>query len=126
MILVADDNPVNQKVALRMLEKLGYEAVVVTNGREALEALETLACDLVLMDISMPEMNGLEATREILRREQATGRHVPVIAMTEYALLGDREKCFEAGMDDYVSKPVQPAELAAAIGRQFGNPQDEL
>jgi len=126
LILVADDNPVNQKVALRMLEKLGYEAVVVTNGREALEALETLACDLVLMDISMPEMNGLEATLEIRRREQATGRHVPVIAMTEYALLGDREKCFEAGMDDYVSKPVQPAELAAAIGRQYGNSQDEL
>jgi CheY-like chemotaxis protein len=126
LILVADDNPVNQKVALRMLEKLGYEAVVVTNGREALEALETLACDLVLMDISMPEMNGLEATLEIRRREQATGRHVPVIAMTEYALLGDREKCFEAGMDDYVSKPVQPAELAAAIGRQFENSQDEL
>ena len=126
MILVADDNPVNQKVALRMLEKLGYEAVVVTNGREALEALETLACDLVLMDISMPEMNGLEATLEIRRREQATGRHVPVIAMTEYALLGDREKSFEAGMDDYVSKPVQPAELAAAIGRQYGNSQDEL
>ena len=125
LILVAEDNPINQKVVLRMLEKLGHRADVVPNGGEALKALEMLAYDMVLMDIQMPEMNGFEATGEIRRREEGTGRHIPVIAMTFHALLGDPEKFLDAGMDDYVTKPVQPAELAAAIARNFGGRMEE-
>ena len=125
LILVAEDNPVNQKVVLRMLEKLGHRVDVVPNGGEALKALELLSYDMVLMDIQMPVMNGFEATGEIRRREEVTGRHIPVIVMTSHALLGDPEKFLDAGMDDYVTKPVQPAELAAAIARNFGGRMEE-
>jgi signal transduction histidine kinase/ActR/RegA family two-component response regulator len=114
-ILVAEDNPVNQKVATRLLEKMGHKISLVSNGREALEASARGSFDLVLMDVQMPEMDGLEATRHIRERERETGQHLPIVAMTAYAMKGDRERCLAAGMDGYISKPVQSHELARII-----------
>jgi CheY-like chemotaxis protein len=105
---MAEDNRINQRVGQKMLEKQGHTVVLAANGREALEASPF---DLVLMDVQMPEMDGLEATSLLRRREQGTGRRVPVIALTASAMKGDRERCLEAGMDGYVSKPLQPHEL---------------
>jgi two-component system, sensor histidine kinase and response regulator len=107
-ILVAEDNPVNQQLALHLLERRGHSAVVAENGREALSAMGQHKFDLVLMDVQMPEMGGLEATRAIRENEKATGQHVPIIAMTAHAMQGDRERCLEAGMDGYLSKPLDP------------------
>jgi CheY-like chemotaxis protein len=126
-ILLAEDNPVNQKLAVSLLEKQGHTVVVVNNGREVLEQLQmegqsaicnlqsAIPFDLVLMDVQMPDMDGLQTTAEIRRRETRSGRHVPIIAMTAYAMRGDRERCLAAGMDGYLSKPIQRAELRQAI-----------
>jgi len=115
-ILLAEDNITNQQVALGILKKLGLQATGVFNGQEALEMVKTEAFNLVLMDVQMPEMDGLEATRRI-RRLPTGMREIPIIAMTAHAMQGDREKCLQAGMDDYVSKPVTPAALSEVLGR---------
>jgi len=116
-ILLAEDNPVNRTLAIRMLEKLGHRVTPVENGRKAVEAVENGQFDVVLMDLQMPEMDGLEATATIRERERTTGRHVPIVALTAHALQGDREHCLAAGMDAYVAKPIQPGELSATIER---------
>ena len=115
-ILLAEDNAVNQKVALRLLDQLGYRADVASNGLEALEALERQPYDVVLMDVQMPELDGLDATRRICERWPAEVRP-RIIAMTANAMPEDREACFAAGMDDYVAKPIRPNELAEALRR---------
>jgi len=120
-ILLAEDNRVNQLLVIRLLEGQGHEVVVVNHGRAALEAIERETFDLVLMDIQMPEMDGLEATR-ILRQREADGfRSVPVIAMTAHAMKGDRDKCLAAGMRGYISKPIQPEEFFGLIDEVVGH-----
>jgi len=116
-VLLAEDNPVNQKLAMRVLEKMGHRVTVVPNGREALETIMKAAYDVVLMDVQMPEMDGLTATAEIRRAEKETGRHVPIIAMTANAMQGDRERCLEVGMDDYLPKPIRFQDLADVLAR---------
>ncbi len=116
-VLLAEDNPINQKLAVRLLEKQGHTIRVANNGQEALSALEQEHFDLVLMDGQMPEMDGFEAAAAIRAGEKDTSRHVPIIAMTAYAMKGDREHCLASGMDDYISKPFRASELSAAIER---------
>jgi len=117
-VLLAEDNAVNQKVALRFLERMGYKADAVGNGIEAVNSFQHRSYDLVLMDLQMPEMDGLEASRQI-RRTVAADRQPKIIALTANAMQGDRELCLDAGMDDYISKPVKMHEIVAAIRRQF-------
>jgi CheY-like chemotaxis protein/HPt (histidine-containing phosphotransfer) domain-containing protein len=125
-ILLAEDHPVNREVMLAVLGKLGYKADPVPNGREAVRALQAVLYDLVLMDCQMPEMDGYEATRLI--RTSATGAlnpRIPIVAVTAGAMAGDRQKCIEAGMDDYLSKPVEPAKLARMLDKWLGRAQQE-
>ncbi len=114
-ILLAEDNLVNQRLAVRLLEKLGHSVVLADNGRDALQRLEDHQFDLVFMDVQMPEMDGLTATAAIREYEQQDGRHIPIIAMTAHALKGDRERCISMGMDAYVSKPINQCDLIQAI-----------
>jgi signal transduction histidine kinase/CheY-like chemotaxis protein len=114
-VLLAEDNAVNQKLVVRLLEKRGHRVTVTTNGREALAALEQDNFDVVLMDVQMPEMDGFEATAAIRVREQSIGRHLPIIAMTAHAMRGDQERCLAAGMDGYISKPIRVQELIALL-----------
>jgi two-component system sensor histidine kinase/response regulator len=116
-VLLAEDNLVNQKLTVRLLEKQGHTIVVAANGREAVEAVQRQPFDLVLMDVQMPEMDGFEATAAIRQLERGTGRHLPILAMTAYAMKGDRERCLASGMDDYISKPIQPRELWEKIDK---------
>ena len=116
-VLLAEDNAVNRTLATRLLQKHGHTVVVVENGRQALEALERETVDLVLMDVQMPEMDGLEATEAIREKEKKTGDHLPIIALTAHAMKGDREKCLAAGTDDYLTKPIRTADLFAAVER---------
>ncbi len=114
-VLLAEDNVVNQKVGRRLLEKIGHFVTVAIDGRQAVRAVEEQEFDVVLMDVQMPELDGLEATAAIRERERTSGRHVTIIAMTAHAMKGDRERCLAAGMDGYLSKPIRAAELASAL-----------
>jgi two-component system sensor histidine kinase/response regulator len=114
-ILLAEDNVVNQRVAMRLLERRGHHVLVVANGKEALQALEREFFDLVLMDVQMPQMDGLEATAAIRAKERTSGGHIPIVAMTAHAMKGDAERCYAAGMDAYLSKPIIGADLFKVV-----------
>jgi two-component system, sensor histidine kinase and response regulator len=116
-VLLAEDNAVNQTLAVRILEKRGYSVTVAGNGREALAALQKEEFDLILMDVQMPEMDGFETTAAIRQTEKQSGKRIPIVAMTAHALKGDEERCLAGGMDGYVSKPIRTNELFATIER---------
>jgi len=120
-VLLAEDNAVNQTLAVRLLEKRGYIVSVAANGLEALAALDKQDFDVMLMDVQMPEMDGFGATLAIREKEKSTGGHIPIIAMTAHALKGDEERCLSVGMDAYISKPIRTNELFATIERVLGN-----
>jgi two-component system, sensor histidine kinase and response regulator len=129
-ILLAEDNSVNRTLAIRLLEKRGYTVTVAANGREAVTAFEKEHFDAILMDVQMPEMDGFEATTKIREHEKSTGKHIPIIAMTAHALKGDEDRCIEAGMDGYVSKPIRTNELYTALEKavkkdQGSEPENE-
>ena len=114
-VLLVEDNATNRLLAVSLLEKEGHTVETAPNGKEALAALAKRPFDVVLMDIQMPEMDGFEATARIREREQGTGEHVPIVAMTAHAMKGDRERCLDAGMDEYVTKPLQAEPLLRTI-----------
>jgi CheY-like chemotaxis protein/HPt (histidine-containing phosphotransfer) domain-containing protein len=116
-ILLVEDNPVNRRLAQHVLEKEGYRVVAADNGAAALKTLERRHFDLVLMDVQMPRMDGIETTVAIRRGEKISGGHIPIVALTAHAMVGDRERCLKAGMDGYLIKPIQPATLLEAIER---------
>jgi two-component system sensor histidine kinase/response regulator len=118
-ILLAEDNLVNQRLAMRLLEKRGHQVVVAANGREALQALAKETFDLVFMDVQMPEMDGLEATAAIRNREANGGIRQSIVALTAHAMSGDREKCLASGMDGYLTKPIRPKELDELLEQYF-------
>ena len=121
---MAEDNAVNRKLALLMLGKEGYTAASVENGKDAVQALREDVFDLVLMDVQMPVMDGVEATRKIREMEEKTGRHVPIVALTANAMKGDRERYLEAGMDDYMTKPFKWELLRQVIERNTAEKQE--
>jgi CheY-like chemotaxis protein len=120
-ILLAEDNLVNQTLAARLLEKRGHRVALARNGREAVAQVEREHFDLVLMDVQMPELDGLEATLAIREKEKATGAHLPIVAMTAHAMRGDQERCLAAGMDGYVSKPINIKELISVVQKVVRN-----
>ena len=116
-ILVAEDSPVNQKLAMTMLKRMGHDVAVAATGSEAIDLWQQKHFDLILMDVQMPEIDGLQATRRIREIEKSLGDHVPIIAMTAHAMQGDRSSCLEAGMDDYIAKPVSRKVLEDVVQR---------
>ena len=121
-----EDNIVNQKLALKIVEKFGFRADVAANGKESLRALERFKYDVVLMDVQMPILDGFEATRIIRDPDSNVLDHnIPIIAMTAHAMKGDRQRCLDAGMDDYISKPVQPQEMLKAIEKQLDDRKEK-
>lgn len=125
-VLLAEDNPINQKLAIVNLQKAGYSVDAVDTGQQALEKVKSENYSAVLMDVQMPEMDGLEATQNIRQWELTHGKHIPIIAMTAHAMSGDRERCLEAGMDDYVSKPLEPKSLFNVLDRWVSETELEL
>ncbi len=124
-MLLAEDNAVNQLVAKGILAKMGIQVDAVESGAEAIAALQRVSYDLVLMDVQMPDMDGLEASRQIRDpRSEVLNHHIPIIAMTASAMQGDRDRCLAAGMNDYVSKPVKLKELTAALDRWLPGPRE--
>jgi len=120
--LLAEDNVVNQRLLLRLLEREGFEVDVAANGREAVEMFSAFGYDVVLMDCHMPEMDGLAAVAEMRRYDAGAGRHTPVVAITASAGYGDRERCLAAGMDDYIAKPIEVENLRSVLGTHLGRP----
>jgi CheY-like chemotaxis protein len=118
-VLLAEDNPINQKLAVRILEKNGHKVKVAGDGKQTISSWEKGTFDLILMDVQMPKMDGLEATRIIRSKEREKKSHTLVIAMTAHALKGDRERCLEAGMDDYIAKPLNPNDLIEIINKNI-------
>jgi CheY-like chemotaxis protein len=118
--MLVEDNPVNQRVARRLLEKRGHRVVVAVNGREAVEALEQETYDLVLMDVQMPEVDGVEATEKIREMEKLTGSHQLLVALTAHAMKGDVERRLSAGMDGYLAKPIRPQALDDLLDKYIG------
>src|SRR4029077_6715470 len=114
-VLVAEDNPVNQELVVQLLTRRGHTVIVAEDGRQAIASLEKHSFDLVLMDVQMPELGGLEATQAIREKEKASGTHVPIIAMTAHAMQGDRERCLAAGMDGYIAKPLDPKKFLQTV-----------
>jgi CheY-like chemotaxis protein len=121
-VLLVEDVAVNQMLATRILEKAGHTVVIANNGVEGVEAVDAGTFDVVLMDVQMPEMDGFEASKTIRALEAGTGKHVPIVAMTAYAMTGDRERCIAAGMDGYISKPIRARELLDAVEKDWQRP----